>query len=45
MQLTNQQKPGFYENGNLKIPGVVSPLMINTALHAINHSLGEKGYE
>ena len=43
MQLTNQQKLDFYENGYLKIPGVVSPLMINAALHAINYSLGEEG--
>ena len=38
-----QQKLDFYENGYLKIPGVVSPLMINAALHAINYSLGEEG--
>ena len=43
MQLTNQQKLSFYENGYLKISGAISPLMINGALHAINYSLGEEG--
>ena len=45
MQLTNQQKLDFYENGYLKIPGAVSPLMINAALHSVNFSLGGEGYE
>ena len=43
MQLTNQQKLSFYENGYLKISGAISPLMVNAALHAINYSLGEEG--
>jgi len=43
MQLTRQQKLDFYENGYIRIPGVVPQLMVDAAKHAINHSLGEEG--
>jgi hypothetical protein len=43
MQLTLQQKLEFYENGYLKIAGVVPPIMVEAAKHAINYSLGEEG--
>ena len=43
MQLTNQQKLDFHENGYLKIPRTVSALMINAALHSANFSLGGEG--
>ncbi len=41
MTLTNVQKQFFYENGYVHVPGVIPPIMVNAALQAINHSLGE----
>lgn len=43
MQLTRQQKLEFHRDGYLQIPGAVSRLMVDQALRAINHSLGEEG--
>ncbi len=43
MILTPSQKAAFKEEGYLVIPGAVSRLQVNGALHAINHSLGEEG--
>ena len=43
MQLTRQHKLQFHRDGYLKIPGAVSLIMIDRALRAINHSLGEQG--
>ncbi len=41
MQLTILQKRRFFEQGFLHIPGVVPRVMVDAALRAINHSLGE----
>ena len=41
--LTRKQKEHFYENGFLKIPGVVPRLMVDAARKAINHSIGSVG--
>ncbi len=41
MKLTFRQKRKFYEKGFVKIPGVVPRVMIDRAMRAINHSLGE----
>lgn len=41
MQLSRAQKLDFIENGYLKVPGVVPQIMVNAALRAINHSVGE----
>jgi ectoine hydroxylase-related dioxygenase (phytanoyl-CoA dioxygenase family) len=41
MELTYAQKQALYENGYVKIPGVIPPVMVDAALRAINHSLGE----
>ncbi|GMA60393.1 phytanoyl-CoA dioxygenase family protein [Alicyclobacillus fastidiosus] len=41
MNLTYAQKKAFYENGFIKIPGVVPQIMVDSALKAINHSIGE----
>lgn len=41
MQLTKAQKRQFFEQGFLHIPGVVPDVMVDAALRAINHSLGE----
>lgn len=41
MQLTYAQKREFYQNGYIKIPGVVPPVMIDAAVRAINASLGQ----
>lgn len=43
MELTQSQKRSFYEEGYLKIPGVVPQIMVDAALQVINHSLGEEG--
>ena len=43
MQLTRQQKLNFHRDGYIKIPGAIPQLMIEQALRAINHSLGEEG--
>ncbi len=41
MQLTKFQKQQFFEQGFLHVPGVVPRVMVDDALRAINHSLGE----
>ena len=41
MELTYAQQQALYENGYVKIPGVIPPVMVDAALRAINHSLGE----
>lgn len=41
MELTYIQKRALFENGFVKIPGVVPELMVKEALRNINHSLGE----
>jgi len=45
MQLTHQQKLNFHRDGHIKIPGAIPQLMVEQALRAINHSLGEEGME
>lgn len=41
MQLTDTQKQDFIENGFVQLPGVVPRAMVNAALRAINHSVGQ----
>lgn len=41
MELTYRQKEAFYRDGYLQVPGVVPRVMIDTALKAINHSIGQ----
>ncbi len=41
--LTLAQKRHFFEEGYVKIPGVVPKVLINEALRAVNHSIGEVG--
>ena len=41
--LSLAQKRQFYEQGYLKIPGVVPKVMIDEALRAVNHSIGAVG--
>jgi len=41
MQLSHAQKTHFYEHGFVRIPGCVPRPMVEAALKAINHSLGE----
>lgn len=41
MELTSEQKQTFYEQGFVKVNQLVPPLLVNAALRAINHSLGE----
>ena len=41
MQLTYAQKQEFYQNGYVKIPGVVPQVMIDAAVRAINASVGQ----
>lgn len=41
MELTRAQKLEFIENGYVVVPGVVPQIMVDAALRAINHSLGE----
>jgi len=41
MELTWMQKERFYRDGYLLTPGVVPQVMVDAALRAINHSLGE----
>ena len=38
--LTRHQKQEFFQNGFLKIPRVIPQLMVDVALRAINHSVG-----
>jgi len=41
MPLSHAQKTEIYRNGYIRIPGVVPPVMIDAALRAINHSVGQ----
>lgn len=41
MQLTYTQKQEFYQNGYVKIPGVIPQIMIDAAVRAINASVGQ----
>lgn len=41
MKLTYEQKKAILQNGYVQIPGVVPRMMVNEALKAINHSMGE----
>ena len=41
MELTHLQKREIYENGYVHLPGVVPRVMVDAALRAINHSVGE----
>lgn len=41
MELSPSQKLSMYEKGFVRIPGVVPRILVNEALRAINHSLGE----
>jgi hypothetical protein len=41
MELTHAQKREIYENGYVHLPGVVPRVMVDAALRAINHSVGE----
>jgi ectoine hydroxylase-related dioxygenase (phytanoyl-CoA dioxygenase family) len=41
MQLTPEQKRAFVEHGYVHVPQAVSRDLVNAALRAINHSLGE----
>jgi hypothetical protein len=43
MELTRRQKQSFHDQGYLVIPGVAPRVMVDAALHAINHSLGQEG--
>ncbi|HZO89975.1 MAG TPA: phytanoyl-CoA dioxygenase family protein [Chthonomonadaceae bacterium] len=41
MELTHAQKQAFYDQGYVQVPGVVPRVMVDAALKAINHSVGE----
>ena len=41
MELTHLQKQAFYEQGFVKVESVVPQHMVNAALRAINHSVGQ----
>ena len=41
MELTYAQKEQIYERGYVKVPGVVPRVMVDAALRAINHSVGQ----
>ncbi len=43
MQLTPEQIREFYDRGYVKIPGAISKAMVDTARHAVNHSIGTLG--
>ena len=43
MELTDAHKHTFYDNGFVKIPGIVPPELVDAALRAINASLGAQG--
>lgn len=43
MQLSHEQKMEIYRDGFVRVPGVVPPVMVDNAVKAINHSLGENG--
>ena len=41
MELTYAQKEQIYEQGFVKVAGVVPRVMVEAALRAINHSIGQ----
>jgi hypothetical protein len=41
VELTHWQKQAFYRDGYVKMPGVVPRVMVEAALKAINHSVGQ----
>lgn len=41
MELNNRQKRQIYERGFVTVPGVVPRIMVQDALRAINHSVGQ----
>lgn len=41
MEFTHEQKREIYEQGYVKLSGVIPQIMIDEALQAINHSIGE----
>ncbi len=41
MQLNLRQKQELWDRGYVHVPGVVPPLMVEAALRAINHSVGQ----
>ena len=41
MELNARQKQEIADNGYVHVPGVVPPLMVEAALRAINHSVGQ----
>lgn len=41
MELTRPQNQQILEKGYVRVPGVVPPLMVDAALRAINHSVGQ----
>lgn len=41
MELNRAQKQHFVDQGYVQVPGVVPPVMVDAAVRAINHSLGE----
>src|SRR3712207_3935596 len=43
MELTREQKQALYDNGFVKLPGVVPGEMVDAALRSINSSLGTQG--
>src|SRR5918912_30557 len=43
MELTDAHKHTFYDNGFVKMPGIVPPELVHAALRAINASLGAQG--
>ncbi len=45
MNLTDEQKQQLYEHGYVKLPGVVPPERVHTALRAINASIGTRGID
>ncbi len=45
MELTREQKQTFFEQGYVKLPGVVSAELVGRARRAINASLGQNGMD
>ena len=45
MDLTREQKQALYEQGFVKLPGIVPQELVNTARRAINASLGSQGID
>ncbi|GHO87799.1 hypothetical protein [Dictyobacter formicarum] len=45
MELTSQQKQNFFEQGFVKLPGIIPTPLVHNALRAINTSLGSRGID